>query len=156
MLAGMTALDRAKLVTKDLELYSRQIKEASALRVTLMRQAEAAGATRTEIAKATGLTKGRVVQILGANEPGRGGVKGGKPRKSVVEGAKPAEVTLNEAVKGPKPEVHRHHFDNVAWNHTRGAYLVRQRCSCGDERVIPSPNIPKDLKGEPDPSVVAA
>lgn len=159
MLAGMKALDRARLVTADLELYRKQIEEASGLRVSLMRQAEAQGATRTEIAKATGLTKGRVVQILGANEPGRGGrpgVEGGKPRTKAVKAPKPAEPVPDTPVQGPKPEAHRHHYANVAWNHTRGAYLVRQRCDCGDERVIPAPNIPKDLTGEPDPTVRAA
>lgn len=149
----MDALRRAAEDTRHIDDWTRAIAERKDARKASMLQAEAEGATRKEIAAATGLSLGRVVQIMGALEPGRGGVKGGKPRKKAVEGGKAAAP---KTVKGPKPEPHRHHYANTAWNHTRGAYLVRQRCECGDERVIPAPSIPKDLTGDPDPSVRAA
>lgn len=148
----MDALRRAVEATRDIDRYVEAISNLRESRLEALRAAVAEGATYKEVAAATGLSLGRVVQILGAQDPGRGPVKGRKPRKRPVEAAKAAPA----AVKGPKPEAHRHHYVNVAWNHTRGAYLVRQRCECGDERVIPSPNIPKELTGEPDPSVRAA
>lgn len=148
----MRALDRAAEDTRHIEEWTTAIAERKEVRLRAMREAVDEGATYKEIAAACGLSLGRVVQILGAQQPGRGPMKGGKPRKATVSGGKATPT----AVKGPKPESHRHHYVNEGWNHTRGAYLLRQRCECGESRVIPATSIPKELKGGPDSSIVAA
>lgn len=149
----MDELRRAGVLSGEIRGHVDAISELKVARVAAMRAAVDAGASYTDLAREMGVTLARVVTILGPQQPGRGPVKGGKPAKKKVSGGKATEPAK---VKGPKPEVHRHHYVNEAWNHARGAYLVRQRCECGDVRVVPSPNIPRELKGDPDSSVVAA
>lgn len=149
----MDELRRARDLSESIEGHTRAIAGLKREREVAMRAAVDAGATYTDLARELGLSLGRVVQILGAQQPGRGPVKGAKPAKTRVSGAKAPEPVQ---VNGAKP-VHRHHYVAEGWNHTRGAYLVRQRCECGDVRVVPSPNIPQAVKGtDPDGSIVAA
>lgn len=157
---GMDGLSRARQATAEIERYGEAIRRLRQGRQEALREAVAAGATRVEIARALGITLGRVNQLLGSQYARGGGVSGGEPvaggRPGAVKGAKPARGVPKREVKAPEPEPHRHRYVSEAWNHTRGAYLVRQRCECGDTRVVPAPSIPKDLTGGPDHTIVAA
>lgn len=156
----MDGLTRAKNLTVDIDRYVEAIQELRDSRQQALGEAVAAGVTRSEIARELGISLGRVNQLLGSQYSRGSGVKGGKApggrRKSAVKGGQPASGTPREEVKPPEPVPHRHRYVSEAWNHTRGAYLVRQRCECGDTRVVPAPNIPRELKGGPDGTIVAA
>ena len=154
----MRALDRARVDTEHIDSWTRAILERKEARLEAMREAVAEGATYSEIAKACGLTLARVNQILGSQggAGGRSRVKGATAQREVS--APMGESIPVAKVKGPKPEpeVHRHHYDTIGWNHTRGAYLLQQRCECGDIRVVPANRLPKELKMPADPSIRAA
>jgi hypothetical protein len=149
----MRALDRARADTEHIDSWTRAIVERKEARLEAMREAVAEGATYSEIAKACGLSLARVNQILGSQggAGGRSRVKGATAQREVS-----APTGESIKVKGPKPEGHRHHYDTIGWNHTRGAYLLQQRCECGDVRVVPANRLPKELKMPADPSIRAA
>lgn len=149
----MDALDRARLATADIGRYVEAIEDLKGVRLGALREAAAAGASRTEMARALGVTLPRVNQLLGSQYARGEVVKGGEGSRRPVKAGKSRPKT---AVKAPEPEPHRHRYVSEAWNHVRGGYLLRQRCSCGDTRVVPAPTIPKDLKGGPDETIVAA
>lgn len=149
----MDPLDRARLATADMERYSQAIVDLRQVRMTALQEALEQGATRVEIARRLEISLARVNQLLGRQYERGSGVKAAKP---AVKGAEPAKKAPRRPLKGPEPEGHRHRYVSDGWNHTRGAYLVRQRCECGDTRVVPAPSIPKELKGGPDSSIVAA
>lgn len=149
----MDALDRARVATSDIGRYVEAIEDLKGVRLNALREAEAAGVSRREMARALGVSLPRLTQLLGAQYVRGSAVKGGEGSRGGVKSGKPRPA---KKVKAPEPEVHRHRYVSEAWNHTRGAYLVRQRCSCGDTRVVPAPTIPKELKGGPDETIVAA
>lgn len=138
-------LQAVRDATERLEALRVEENEVSMYRSWDMAALRQAGVSREALAEAAGLTPARVTQILN---------RIGEPKGRKVPRREPAEPKKRPR-KAPAPEPHRHHFVSEAWNHTRGAYLVRQRCECGETRVIPSPSIPKELRGGPDVSIVA-
>lgn len=141
-------LDRVKGSTDELETLRQRVDEISRLRTDDIVALRNLGVTREVIAEAAGLTPARVTQLLGrvgeSNRPRA-------PKVYVPVAKKPKKVQ-----KVAKVEPHRHHYVAIAWNHARGNYLVRQRCECGDLRVIPMAVLPAEMKAKyADRSVVA-
>jgi hypothetical protein len=146
-----TTLERVKGSTEELDTLRVKIDEISKLRTEDIVELRNLGVTREVIADAAGLTPARVTQILGrvgeSNRP--------RAPKVYVPVAKKAPKPA-KARKPLPPEPHRHHYVPIAWNHSRGNYMVRQRCDCGDVRVIPAASLPPAMKQKyPDASVVA-
>jgi hypothetical protein len=141
-------LDRVKGSTDELETLRQRVDEISRLRTDDIVALRNLGVTREVIADAAGLTPARVTQLLGrvgeANRP--------RAPKVYVQVAKKPK----QAARVIPAEPHRHHFVAIAWNHARGNYLVRQRCECGELRVIPMAALPAEMKSKyADRSVVA-
>lgn len=134
-------LARVKGSTVKLDHLREEIDEISASRtkdIVLLRDL---GVTRETIADAAGVSPARVTQLLGrvgeSNRP--------RPAKVYVPVATGTAKAVKKVRKVLVAEAHRHHYVPIAWNHARGNFLVRQKCECGQLRVIPMVTLPKEL-----------
>jgi hypothetical protein len=134
------ALERVQGSTHELDVLRVRIEEISTGRTQDMVLLRDLGVTREVIAAAAGVTPARVTQILGrvgeSNRP--------RAPKVYVHVDKKAKQASRPRVP-LRPEPHRHHYVSIAWNHARGNFLVRQKCECGDVRVIAVASLPKEL-----------